>query len=94
MIDRFAAVFYILGILIVGFGVLMLVPLSISWLTGDGAHSAYDEAVLLTVATGTLLAASMRGRKREMRVRESFLLVALIWSLLPAFGALSDKGTE
>jgi trk system potassium uptake protein len=88
VIDRFAAVFYILGILIVGFGVLMLVPLSISWLTDDGAHSAYDEAVLLTVAAGTLLAASMRRRKREMRVRESFLLVALIWSLLPAFGAL------
>ncbi len=88
VIDRFAAVFYILGILIVGFGVLMLVPLSISWLTGDGAHSAYDEAVLVTVATGALLAVSVRGRKREMRVRESFLLVALIWSLLPAFGAL------
>jgi trk system potassium uptake protein TrkH len=88
VIDRFAAVFYILGILIVGFGVLMLVPLSISWLTGDGAHSAYDEAVLVTVATGVLLAVSVRGRKREMRVRESFLLVALIWSLLPAFGAL------
>ena len=88
MIDRFAAVFYILGILIVGFGVLMLVPLTISWVTGDGAHTAYDEAVLLTVAAGALLAVSTRRRKGEMRVRESFLLVALIWSLLPAFGAL------
>ena len=88
VIDRFAAVFYILGILIVGFGVLMLVPLTISWVTGDGAHTAYDEAVLLTVAAGALLAVSTRRRKGEMRVRESFLLVALIWSLLPAFGAL------
>ncbi|MGB4227273.1 MAG: potassium transporter TrkG, partial [Candidatus Dechloromonas phosphoritropha] len=86
--SRFASVFYILGILIAGFGALMLIPLAISWLTADGAHSAYDEAVLITFATGALLALSVRGKRREMQVRESFLLLALIWSLLPAFGAL------
>lgn len=52
MIDRFAPVVYILGILIVGFGVLMLLPLGLSWVADDGAHSAYDEAVLITIATG------------------------------------------
>ncbi len=88
MIDRFAPVLFILGILIAGFGGLMLLPLSIAWLNADGAQSAYDEAVVITVCTGVLLALSMRRRQREMRVRESFLLVALIWSLLPAFGAL------
>ncbi|MBP6708579.1 MAG: TrkH family potassium uptake protein [Candidatus Accumulibacter sp.] len=88
MLNRFAPVLYILGILIVGFGALMLVPLSLSWLVDDGAHSAYDEAVLITVASGALLSFSVRRQRREMRVRESFLLVTLIWSLLPAFGAL------
>lgn len=88
MIDRFAPVVYILGILIVGFGVLMLLPLGLSWVADDGAHSAYDEAVLITIATGGALTFAVRHRRREMRVRESFLLVALIWSLLPAFGAL------
>jgi len=88
VIDRFAPVLFILGILIAGFGGLMLLPLSIAWLTADGAQSAYDEAVVITVCTGALLSLSMRSRQREMRVRESFLLVALIWSLLPAFGAL------
>ncbi len=88
MINRFASVLYLLGILIAGFGALMLIPLAISWLTADGAHSAYDEAVLITFAAGALLALSVRGRRREMHVRESFLLVALIWSVLPAFGAL------
>ncbi|HAY26121.1 MAG TPA: potassium transporter Trk, partial [Candidatus Accumulibacter sp.] len=88
MIDRFAPVLYVLGILIVGFGGLMLLPLSLSWLTADGAHGAYDEAVLITVAVGATLTFSVRHQKRDMRVRESFLLVGLIWSLLPAFGAL------
>ncbi|MCM8594800.1 MAG: TrkH family potassium uptake protein [Candidatus Accumulibacter sp.] len=88
MISRFAPVLYILGILVAGFGALMLIPLSVSWLTDDGAHSAYDEAVLITLTCGALLSLSVRRHQREMRVRESFLLVALIWSLLPAFGAL------
>lgn len=88
LFSRFAPVLHLLGILTIGFGVLMLVPLSLSWATGDGAHSAYDEAVLITLTCGGLLALMARHRRREMEVRESFLLVALIWSLLPAFGAL------
>jgi len=88
MFSRFAPVIYLLGVLTIGFGVLMLVPLSLSWLTADGAHGAYDEAVLITIASGSGMALAARRRRREMEVRESFLLVALIWCLLPAFGAL------
>ena len=86
--NRFAPALYVLGVLITGFGFLMLIPLAISWLTADGAHGAYDEAVLITIVSGSLLSLSVGRQHREMRVRESFLLVALIWSLLPAFGAL------
>jgi trk system potassium uptake protein TrkH len=88
VINRYASVLYILGILITGFGVLMLLPLTLSWLSADGAHSAYDEAVLITVTSGIVVALSVRKGRREMCVRDSILLVALIWSLLPAFGAL------
>jgi hypothetical protein len=49
---------------IAGFGAVMLIPLAISWLTADGVHSAYDEAVLIAFAAGTLLALSVRGRRR------------------------------
>nr|WP_313950295.1 potassium transporter TrkG [Accumulibacter sp.] len=87
-LGRFAPAAFVLGVLIAGFGFLMLIPLAISWLTADGAHGAYDEAVLITVLTGSLLSLSVGRQQREMRVRESFLLVALVWSLLPAFGAL------
>lgn len=85
---RFAPALYVLGVLITGFGFLMLIPLAISWVTADGAHGAYDEAVLITILSGLLLSFSIGRQRREMRVRESFLLVALIWALLPAFGAL------
>jgi trk system potassium uptake protein TrkH len=88
MFGRFAPALYVLGVLVTGFGFLMLIPLAISWLTADGAQGAYDEAVLITVLSGALLSFSIGRQPREMRVRESFLLVALIWVLLPAFGAL------
>ena len=88
MLQRFAPLLFLLGILVMGFGGLMLVPLTLSWVIDDGAHSAYDEAVLITVATGALLAQLGRRHRRELRVRDSFLLVALVWSLLPAFAAL------
>jgi hypothetical protein len=52
---RFAPALYVLGVLITGFGFLMLIPLAISWLTADGAHGAYDEAVLITILSGLLL---------------------------------------
>ncbi|MEF8724429.1 MAG: potassium transporter TrkG [Candidatus Accumulibacter delftensis] len=55
MFGRFAPALYVLGVLIAGFGFLMLIPLAISWLTADGAHDAYDEAVLITVLCGVLL---------------------------------------
>jgi trk system potassium uptake protein TrkH len=88
VIRRYASVLYILGILITGFGGPDAAAAALSWLNADGAHSAYDEAVLITVASGLLLSLSVRKGRREMRVRDSILLVALIWSLLPAFGAL------
>ncbi|WP_300330565.1 potassium transporter TrkG [Accumulibacter sp.] len=88
MLQRFAPLLFLLGILVMGFGGLMLVPLTLSWVIDDGAHSAYDEAVLITVLTGALLAQLGRRHRRELRVRDSFLLVVLVWSLLPAFAAL------
>ena len=84
---RFSAVGHILGILVCGFGLLMFVPLGVSWWVGDGAHGAYDEAVLLTLAVGTVAILAFR-RRSDIRVRDGFLLVALTWALLPAFGAL------
>ena len=81
MLQRFAPLLFLLGILVMGFGGLMLVPLTLSWVIDDGAHSAYDEAVLITVLTGALLAQLGRRHRRELRVRDSFLLVVLVWSL-------------
>jgi len=86
---RFLAVFHALGAIIFVFGLTMLVPLATAWWTADGALTAYDEAILLTLMCGSILWLLTRGKRHiELRVRDGFLLVSLTWIVVPIFGAL------
>jgi trk system potassium uptake protein TrkH len=87
-VKRFYPVIRVFGVLLMGFAVAMLVPLIVSWLTNDGAHSAYDEAFLLTFGTGLGLWWAARHEKRDLKVRDGFLMVVMVWTLLPAFAGL------
>ena len=81
-------VLHVLSLVVLIFGLTMLVPVSVSWLLHDGAESAFDEAIALTLATGALLAFATRKSKRDLRIRDGFLMVALVWTVLPVFAAL------
>lgn len=86
--SRFFAVANVLGKMILAFGFTMLAPLCLSYWTNDGARSAFDEAILITSVAGLTLWLSTRRYRREMQVRDGFLLVVLVWSVLPAFAML------
>ncbi|MFV0665219.1 TrkH family potassium uptake protein, partial [Denitromonas sp.] len=77
-----------LGLIILIFSLLMGVPLSVSWFHADNALGAYDESILITFAFGLVLWATTRKRKRDLRIRDGFLLVVLTWVALPLFAAL------
>ena len=77
-----------LGLIVMIFGLLMAFPLGVSFFLEDGATLAFDHAVLITVAAGAVLWLLMRGRRRDLHVRDGFLLVALTWIVMPVFGAL------
>lgn len=81
-------VFALLGGSLLLFGAAMLVPLGFSLAARDAAVSAYDEAILITLASGALLLFGCRKEKRELKPRDGFLLVTLVWVVLPAFGTL------
>ena len=85
---RFAPVYRALGMIIMLFALTMLAPLILSYATNDGAQSAYDEAFLLTLLCGTLLWYRYRNCKRELNIRDGFLMVVLVWTVLPAFAAI------
>jgi trk system potassium uptake protein len=84
----YAPVFAVLGGVLMLFGLTMLVPLGFAWFAGDAALHAYDGAIAITFFFGALLFASCRRYPRELQPRDGFLLVTLVWTVLPAFGAL------
>ncbi len=85
---RFAPVYRALGMVVILFGLTMLAPLILSYWVDDGAQTAYDEAFLLTTLSGTFLWYRYRNCKRELNIRDGFLMVVLVWSVLPAFAAI------
>jgi len=82
------AVLNVLSVVTLVFALAMAAPLAVSYALGDGALAAFEEAMAITAATGMLVRLAMKGRRRELQVRDGFLLVALGWTLMPAFGAL------
>ena len=85
---RYYPVIRVFGVLLLGFALTLLVPLLFSWYQQDGATTAYDEAFLLTLGTGAGLWWVARHEKRDLQIRDGFLLVVLVWTILPAFAAL------
>jgi trk system potassium uptake protein len=82
------AVLHLLSKVLVLFSSCMLVPLAFSLALGDGAHWAYVESLGATAAAGTALWLATFRVGRELQVRDGFLLVALVWTVLPAFATL------
>jgi trk system potassium uptake protein len=85
---RFVAVLNVLSVVIMAFALCMVFPLACSFLLGDNAQAAYDEAIVLTALAGALLWAATKKKRRELQPRDGFLLVALVWTVLPAFATL------
>jgi trk system potassium uptake protein TrkH len=81
-------VFTLLGGVTMLFSLAMLVPLAFAIAGDDAAVYAYDGAILITLAAGAALYFGCRRVRRELQPRDGFLLVTLVWTVLPLFGAL------
>jgi trk system potassium uptake protein TrkH len=66
----------------------MLIPLGLAEWNGDGARSAFEESILITMGCGLMMWLLTGRYKRELQTRDGFLLVVLVWSVLPAFAML------
>jgi trk system potassium uptake protein len=78
----------ILGGILMLFAVAMLLPLAFAFFGHDAALYSYDGAIAITFFSGLALFLLCRPYKRELQPRDGFLLVSLVWTVLPAFGAL------
>ena len=88
----FLPVVHVLGATIGLFAFSMLVPIAVAWSKGDPALGVYDFAFAVTFAAGAILYLATRrtGKQaeRELQARDGFLLVSLVWIVLPAFATL------
>jgi len=85
---RVLPILHVLGLVVLIFAFTMLLPLGVAFIWRDAGLYAYDEAFLITFTSGLLTWLFTRHNKRELQTRDGFLLVVLVWAVLPAFAAL------
>ncbi|MDA8128023.1 MAG: TrkH family potassium uptake protein [Betaproteobacteria bacterium] len=85
---RILPILHVLGLVVLIFAFTMLLPLGVAFVWQDAALHAYDEAFLITFGSGLLTWLFTRHNKRELQTRDGFLLVVLVWAVLPAFATL------
>ena len=78
----------VLGGALMYFALTMLVPLAFAWVGQDAGLPAYLFAMATTFTVGAGLYFTCRRSRRELQPRDGFLLVFLVWTVLPAFGTL------
>ena len=77
----------VLGLLLMMFSLTMLPPVPVSFLYGDGAWLPFLEGFALTLLAGLVIWFPVRKVRRELRLRDGFLVVASFWTVLGTFGA-------
>ncbi|NOZ09559.1 MAG: potassium transporter [Gammaproteobacteria bacterium] len=85
---QFLAIQQIVGLLLVFFSTSLLPPILVSLLYSDGAHQAFLHAFLATLVTGLVLWLPVCRLRKELRVRDGFVVVVLFWTVLALFGAI------
>lgn len=85
--QRHFATLHAFSIILFFFGLTLIPPLAMAWINGDGAAHAYDEALLIALGASVALWLATRRSKADLNNRDAFLLVAMVWTLLPAVAA-------
>ncbi|NIP73529.1 MAG: potassium transporter [Gammaproteobacteria bacterium] len=85
---QFAAIQRIFGLFLMLFSITMLPPVGVSMLYGDGAWMPFVYSFLASLGTGLAVWLPVRRRRRELRLRDGFMVVVLFWAVLGMFGSV------
>lgn len=78
----------ILGLLLALFSLTLLLPAALSWWYDDGALRSFLVGFLLVLAVGLILWLPVRNFRRDMRVRDGFVIVVSFWIALGISGSV------
>ena len=85
---QFFAIQRIIGLLLMIFSVTQLPPVVVSLIYDDGALTSFLITFLVTIATGLLLWVPVYKSRKELRLRDGFIVVVAFWTVLGLFGSL------
>lgn len=78
----------VLGLLLVMFSLTMLPPILVSFMFEDFGWLPYAEGFVITLLAGLVIWFPVRWARKELRLRDGFVVVASFWTVLGTFGAL------
>ncbi len=85
----FRPVGFLIGLLLVGLGLSMLIPLVVDLFLANGHWTAFAASGILTIVVGSALVLScMNGVGDGLTIKQTFVLTTGVFSVLPVFGAL------
>jgi trk system potassium uptake protein len=84
----FRAIQRILGLLLMVFSLTMLPPVGVSLYYADGSFPAFLAAAAWLIAVGAAIWWPARRDRRDLRLRDGFVVVTLFWTVLGLAGAL------
>ncbi|NNF41242.1 MAG: potassium transporter, partial [Woeseiaceae bacterium] len=77
----------ILGLLLMMFSVTMLPPIAFSLYYDDHSWLPFVEGFVITVLSGLVCWLPVHRSRKDLRLRDGFLVVAAFWTVLGTFGA-------
>jgi len=84
---QFKAILRIIGLLLMVFSTTMLPPIAVSLIFEDDNFWPFFDAFILLLFAGLLLWLPNRNSRKEMRLRDGFIVVAMFWLVLGLAGA-------
>ena len=77
----------ILGLMLMIFSLTMLPPIAVSFIYSDGHWEPFMVSAAIIASAGLLLWMPARNTRRDLRLRDGFLIVAVFWVFLGLAGA-------
>ena len=85
---QFLTIQRILGVLLGLFSFTLLPPIAVSWYYQDGAIQAFVSSFIILLAAGVIFWFPARKHRKELKIRDGFLVVVMFWITLGLSGAL------
>lgn len=85
---NFKVILHVMGLLLICNGGFMLLSVLISFIYKDGVTLGMSAAALVTLLIGTLLMFTTRGHRKELKVREGYIIVSFGWIFMALSGSL------